>query len=98
MQNKQLPESLAQLAGLLGFTATFFPGILTGTDLLMLLFQSIAISLILGAVIWFGIRSLQKWQMEQLKPVLEEIEVPAPRPIPVNRRRPNSNRSVRIKG
>lgn len=99
MQHKKLPENLAQLSALLGFTATFFPSIITGANLLAVLLQSLLIAIVLGGVIWAATRMFLKWQMEQLKPVLEEIEVPAPSPAPISASRRRSGRfnSVRIK-
>lgn len=99
MQNKKLAASLAQLTTLLGFTATFFPGMMTGANLLTLLIQSLLVGIVLGVVIWAATSMFIKWQMEQLKPVLEEIEVPVPKPAPVtsSRRRSGRLQSVKIK-
>lgn len=99
MHHKKLPENLAQLTALFGFTATFFPGLLTGANLLTLLMQSLLIAIVLGGVMWAATRMFLKWQMDQLKPVLEEIEVPTPTPAPVSssKRRSGRYKSVKIK-
>ncbi|GEM_PF-2993710 len=100
MQQKKFSEYLAQLAGLLGFSAVFFPGMITGASLLFVFLQALLVSLLFGLVAWMGAQSFLKWKAEQMKPILEEIEVPQPpiAPVSPNTRRSGKYKSVNIKG
>lgn len=100
MHQKKLPENLAQLAGLLGFSAVFFPGMITGANLLFLFPQALIISLLFALIAWMGSQSFLKWKEEQMKPILEEIEVPPAPVVPASSsvRRSGKYKSVNIKG
>jgi hypothetical protein len=85
MQHQQLPAQFSQLAALLGFSVTFFPGLATGANLLQRIPISSMAAFALGLTTWLAASSFTKWHKHQMEPLLEEIEMPKPKPAPTRR-------------
>lgn len=85
MRTQNFTYNLSQLAALLGFSVTFFPGLATGANLVQRFPLSLGAALALGCATWLLAQSFLKWHTVQMEPMLEEIELPKPEPAPARR-------------
>ena len=81
----------------------FFPGMVTGVNLLQRFPLALFTALFMGIMTWLVVRSFLKWHEHQMEPVLEEIEAPKPEiprrnPLRHSSRRPGNYRPASIKG